>query len=132
MDDLERSDSSTITRSELVERLAQAFPQLLPRDVELAVKTLLDTMSQALAEGKRIELRGFGSFVMHHRPPRQGRNPKSSNRAKSCVRGLISQRKTTLKNDRFSECRIQSIADHWKNPYFHIFSIAGTWQYTSS
>jgi integration host factor subunit beta len=77
MDDLERSDSSTITRSELVERLAQAFPQLLPRDVELAVKTLLDTMSQALAEGKRIELRGFGSFVMHHRPPRQGRNPKS-------------------------------------------------------
>lgn len=77
MDDLERSDSSTITRSELVERLAQAFPQLLPRDVELAVKTLLDTMSQALADGKRIELRGFGSFVMHHRPPRQGRNPKS-------------------------------------------------------
>jgi integration host factor subunit beta len=77
MDDLECSDSSTITRSELVERLAQAFPQLLPRDVELAVKTLLDTMSQALADGKRIELRGFGSFVMHHRPPRQGRNPKS-------------------------------------------------------
>jgi integration host factor subunit beta len=77
MDDLERSDTSTITRSELVEGLAQAFPQLLPRDVELAVKTLLDTMSQALAEGKRIELRGFGSFVMHHRPPRQGRNPKS-------------------------------------------------------
>jgi len=77
MDDLERNDSSTITRSELVERLAQAFPQLLPRDVELAVKTLLDTMSSALADGKRIELRGFGSFVMHHRPPRQGRNPKS-------------------------------------------------------
>jgi integration host factor subunit beta len=41
MDDLERSDSSTITRSELVERLAQAFPQLLPRDVELAVKTCI-------------------------------------------------------------------------------------------
>jgi len=41
-----------ITRSELVESLAEQFPQLLPRDVELAVKTLLDTMTQALAEGK--------------------------------------------------------------------------------
>lgn len=70
-------EHQAITRSELVESLAEQFPQLLPRDVELAVKTLLDTMTQALAEGKRIELRGFGSFVMHHRPPRQGRNPKS-------------------------------------------------------
>jgi integration host factor subunit beta len=68
---------SPITRSELVELLAQQFPQLLPKDVELAVKTLLDTMTQALAHGKRIELRGVGSFVLHHRPARVGRNPKS-------------------------------------------------------
>ncbi len=68
---------SSITRSELVELLAEQFPQLLPRDVELAVKTLLDTMTQALAQGKRIELRGVGSFVLHHRPARVGRNPKS-------------------------------------------------------
>jgi integration host factor subunit beta len=68
---------SSITRSELVELLAQQFPQLLPKDVELAVKTLLDTMTQALAHGKRIELRGVGSFVLHHRPARVGRNPKS-------------------------------------------------------
>ena len=47
-------DQQAITRSELVESLAEQFPQLLPRDVELAVKTLLDTMTQALAEGKRI------------------------------------------------------------------------------
>jgi integration host factor subunit beta len=67
----------SITRSELVELLAQQFPQLLPKDVELAVKTLLDTMTQALAQGKRIELRGVGSFVLHHRPARVGRNPKS-------------------------------------------------------
>ena len=67
----------SITRSELVERLAEQFPQLLPRDVELAVKALLDTMTKALAEGKRIELRGVGSFVLHHRPSRTGRNPKS-------------------------------------------------------
>jgi integration host factor subunit beta len=68
---------TSITRSELVELLAEQFPQLLPRDVELAVKTLLDTMTQALAQGKRIELRGVGSFVLHHRPARVGRNPKS-------------------------------------------------------
>jgi integration host factor subunit beta len=68
---------TSITRSELVELLAQQFPQLLPRDVELAVKTLLDTMTHALAQGKRIELRGVGSFVLHHRPARVGRNPKS-------------------------------------------------------
>jgi integration host factor subunit beta len=70
-------EHQAITRSELVENLAEQFPQLLPRDVELAVKTLLDTMTQALAEGKRIELRGVGSFVLHHRPARTGRNPKS-------------------------------------------------------
>ncbi|MEI7530548.1 MAG: integration host factor subunit beta [Betaproteobacteria bacterium] len=73
------SDDSenSITRSELVELLSQQFPQLLPRDVEMAVKTLLDTMTKALVDGKRIELRGVGSFVLHHRPARVGRNPKS-------------------------------------------------------
>ncbi len=70
-------EQQAITRSELVESLVKQFPQLLLRDVELAVKTLLDTMTHALAEGKRIELRGVGSFVLHHRPVRTGRNPKS-------------------------------------------------------
>ncbi len=68
---------SSITRSELIELLASKFPQLLPKDVELVVKTLLDALTNALVEGKRIELRGVGSFVLHHRPSRIGRNPKS-------------------------------------------------------
>jgi len=68
---------SSITRSELIELLALKFPQLLPKDVELVVKTLLDSMTNALVQGKRIELRGVGSFVLHHRPARFGRNPKS-------------------------------------------------------
>jgi len=68
---------SSITRSELIELLALKFPQLLPKDVELVVKTLLDSMTNALVQGKRIELRGVGSFVLHHRPARVGRNPKS-------------------------------------------------------
>jgi integration host factor subunit beta len=68
---------SSITRSELIELLGLKFPQLLPKDVELVVKTLLDAMANALVEGRRIELRGVGSFVLHHRPSRIGRNPKS-------------------------------------------------------
>jgi integration host factor subunit beta len=75
--DVDTVIDSSITRSELVSLLSEQFPQLMPRDVELAVKTLLDTMTQALAQGKRIELRGVGSFVLHHRPARVGRNPKS-------------------------------------------------------
>lgn len=66
-----------MTKSELVEKLASHFPQLLNRDVELAVKTILDTMAEALSHGHRIEVRGFGSFALNHRPPRRGRNPKS-------------------------------------------------------
>ena len=69
--------NSSITRSELIELLALKFPQLLSKDVELVVKTLLDAMINSLVEGKRIELRGVGSFVLHHRPARVGRNPKS-------------------------------------------------------
>jgi integration host factor subunit beta len=74
---ISQSVETSITRSELVDLLAEQFPQLLPKDVELAVKTLLDTMTGSLSKGKRIELRGVGSFVLHQRPARVGRNPKS-------------------------------------------------------
>lgn len=66
-----------MTKSELIEQLAARQPQLEYRDVELAVKELLEQMSSALAHGERIEVRGFGSFSLHYRPPRIGRNPKS-------------------------------------------------------
>ena len=66
-----------MTKSELIEQLAAKQPQLEYRDVELAVKELLEQMSTALAMGERIEVRGFGSFSLHYRPPRVGRNPKS-------------------------------------------------------
>jgi len=66
-----------MTKSELIEQLAAKQPQLEYRDVELAVKELLEQMSAALAVGERIEVRGFGSFSLHYRPPRVGRNPKS-------------------------------------------------------
>ena len=67
----------TMTKSELIAMLSARQPQLEYRDVELAVKELLDQMSIALAAGHRIEVRGFGSFSLHYRPPRVGRNPKT-------------------------------------------------------
>jgi integration host factor subunit beta len=66
-----------MTKSELIEILSSKNIHLNYKDVELAVKSLLEQMSQALATGQRIEIRGFGSFSLHYRPPRLGRNPKS-------------------------------------------------------
>ena len=66
-----------MTKSELIEALVRKQSQLGYRDVELAVKTMLEHMAQTLASGERIEIRGFGSFSLHYRPPRVGRNPKS-------------------------------------------------------
>ncbi|NLA51770.1 MAG: integration host factor subunit beta [Alcaligenaceae bacterium] len=69
-----------MTKSELIEALAADFSQLPARDIDYAVNTILDAMVDALAEGKRIEVRGFGSFSLSQRAPRVGRNPKSGER----------------------------------------------------
>ena len=66
-----------MTKSELIETIAARQTQLSSKDVELAVKTILEHMSQALSAGERIEIRGFGSFSLHYRAPRRGRNPKT-------------------------------------------------------
>lgn len=66
-----------MTKSELIERIADQQEQLSVKDIELAVKMMLEHMSQVLASGERIEIRGFGSFSLHYREPRVGRNPKT-------------------------------------------------------
>jgi integration host factor subunit beta len=66
-----------MTKSELIELISAKQKHLPAKDVELAVKQVLDIMGDALAQGHRIEIRGFGSFSLHFRPPRQGRNPKT-------------------------------------------------------
>jgi len=66
-----------MTKSELIELLAKRQAQLAYKDVEEAVKKILEHMGQTLSSGERIEIRGFGSFSLHYRPPRVGRNPKS-------------------------------------------------------
>ena len=65
-----------MTKSELIEYLAEQS-HLSVGDVDLAVRTILETMSQSMADGDRIEIRGFGSFNLHYRSPRMGRNPKT-------------------------------------------------------
>jgi len=66
-----------MTKSELIEVLAQRQNHLTYKDVEFAIKVMIEQMAQTLATGDRIEIRGFGSFSLHYRPPRVGRNPKT-------------------------------------------------------
>jgi len=66
-----------MTRSELIIALAERFPQLTAKDVDVAVKEILDKISETLVAGHRVEIRGFGSFSLNYRPPRLGRNPKT-------------------------------------------------------
>ena len=66
-----------MTKSELIDRLADAQQHLAHYDVELGVKSILEQMSGSLSSGERIEIRGFGSFSLHYRAPRMGRNPKT-------------------------------------------------------
>lgn len=66
-----------MTRTELIERLAEKHPDLTFKDVDLSVRIILEELSHSLCKGNRTEIRGFGSFGINHRPARKGRNPKS-------------------------------------------------------
>jgi integration host factor subunit beta len=70
----------SLTKSDLIDNLSKNQTHLAYKDVELAVKSLIEMMSTSLSNGKRIEIRGFGSFSLHYRPPRTGRNPKSGDK----------------------------------------------------
>ena len=66
-----------MTKSEIIDILTRKQSHLSSKDVELSVKMLLESMSETLSGGGRIEIRGFGSFSLHHRTARKGRNPKT-------------------------------------------------------
>ena len=66
-----------MTKSELIAILSDKFSQLVHKDAELSVKTIIDSLSKSLSSGGRVEIRGFGSFSLNHRPARVGRNPKT-------------------------------------------------------
>ncbi len=72
----------TLTKSALIERICDTYRrkngmELSPEDIDLAVRAVIDAMKDTLASGERIEIRGFGSFSLHHRKARVGRNPKT-------------------------------------------------------
>ncbi|MEW9796960.1 integration host factor subunit beta [Alteromonas sp. CYL-A6] len=66
-----------MTKSELIERLADQASHIPAKELEAAIKEILEQMAQTLQKGDRIEIRGFGSFSLHYRAPRVGRNPKT-------------------------------------------------------
>ena len=66
-----------MTKSELITQLSDKFSQLVHKDAELSVKTIIDSLGNTLGKGGRVEIRGFGSFSLNHRPARLGRNPKT-------------------------------------------------------
>jgi len=71
-----------MTKSELIERLAGQAQHIPAKDLEVAVKEILEQLAQTLQKGERIEIRGFGSFSLHYRAPRVGRNPKTGETVK--------------------------------------------------
>lgn len=71
-----------MTKSELIEQLANTYTQISYRDVEYAVKSSLEYLTNSMSIGRRIEIRGFGSFSLHYREPRTGRNPKTGDSVK--------------------------------------------------
>ncbi|TDF41656.1 integration host factor subunit beta [Alteromonadaceae bacterium M269] len=71
-----------MTKSELIEKLMDKNQHIAARDVELSIKEMLEQMAQTLQKGERIEIRGFGSFSLHFRAPRVGRNPKTGETVK--------------------------------------------------
>jgi integration host factor subunit beta len=66
-----------MNRSDLVSRLAELHPQLQLKDAESAIKVIIEALSNTLSKGGRVEIRGFGSFGLNYKPPRNGRNPKT-------------------------------------------------------
>jgi integration host factor subunit beta len=69
-----------MVKSELITRIAEKQDTLTSKDVELGVNHILERMSIELAKGERIEIRGFGSYSLHYRPPRRAHNPKTGER----------------------------------------------------
>jgi integration host factor subunit beta len=99
-----------VVRSELVRALSKKLPELETTDVELAVNCMLDQMSDALINAERIEVRGFGSFDLHHQPAHIARNPRSGEAVNSAAKAKIyfkpGKEMRDRVNDSRTKCRI--------------------------
>lgn len=100
-----------MTKSELIATLIRKQSHLPPKDVEDAVKTILEHMSQALTAGERIEIRGFGSFSLHFRPPKLGRNPKTGEKVPLSAKYVPHFKPGKDLRDRVNESRFKTKID---------------------
>ena len=66
-----------MTKRDLIEEVAERYPRFSRREAEVMVNAVFDSMTDALVKGERIEIRGFGSFIIKYRPAREGRNPRT-------------------------------------------------------
>ena len=92
-----------MTKSELIERLAGQHTHIPAKVVEDAVKEMLEHMATTLAQGERIEIRGFGSFSLHFRPPRVGRNPKTGVEVPITPRRVLTFRASQMLKERIAK-----------------------------
>lgn len=110
------TEEASLTKSELIERMVSAQSrvaglQLNAKDVEFAVKTMLEQMSNTLASGDRIEIRGFGSFSLHYRAPRIGRNPKTGESVGLAGKHVPHFKPGKELRDRVNEALLKDLAD---------------------
>ncbi len=98
-----------MTKSELIEELAQKLTHLPPKDVELSVKTVLDQMAEVLSSNDRIEIRGFGSFSLHYRPARMGRNPKTGEQVELAAKYVPHFKPGKSLRERVNESLVQTL-----------------------
>ena len=97
-----------LNRSELIIRISQMMPELPEPLVDQSIRVLLDQMVNTLAQGDRIEIRGFGSFALHHREPRVGRNPKTGEPAAINPRRVISFRASQIMKSRVHDAVVEA------------------------
>jgi integration host factor subunit beta len=98
-----------MVKSELINRIAAKITTLSVKDVELSVNHILECMSNSLASGARIEIRGFGSFSLHYRPPRKAHNPKTGERVYTTAKHTPHFKPGKDMRDRVNESRQKGI-----------------------
>ncbi|CAL7964223.1 integration host factor subunit beta [Gammaproteobacteria bacterium] len=98
-----------MVKSELITRIVGKFQQLPENDVELGINQILECMSDTLAKGNRIEVRGFGSFSLHHRPSRNAHNPRTGEKVVTMPKYAPHFKPGKQIRDRVNESRLKNI-----------------------